>query len=273
MDYKLHYDTLVTRARGRTLSGYTETHHIVPLCVGGLDVPDNLVVLTAREHYIAHALLVKIYYNTEHIHKLVYAFNFMCCDSHNGNRINGHSKNKTYALARELFSKFHPMHNIETKEKMMKSLQAYYDNTPAEDRYRVDRITVECACGCGGTFIKKETEKKIYLPNHGRKQVWSDPDLLDRQSKMMSNLISKLAPEELSVRIRNSLGSADPVARGKAISAGKSGKKTNQKEIEILKYGTMSEIEFENFIDGRTKAIQTRMKNRRQIYYDRINNS
>ena len=40
---------------------YCETHHIIPKSEGGLDEPDNLVNLTAREHYVAHLLLAKIY--------------------------------------------------------------------------------------------------------------------------------------------------------------------------------------------------------------------
>lgn len=40
---------------------YTETHHIVPRCLGGTDEADNLVELTAEEHLCAHLLLTRIY--------------------------------------------------------------------------------------------------------------------------------------------------------------------------------------------------------------------
>lgn len=36
-------------------------HHIVPKCLGGSDEPSNLVVLSGREHFLAHYLLTKIY--------------------------------------------------------------------------------------------------------------------------------------------------------------------------------------------------------------------
>lgn len=42
------------------LDCYTEKHHIIPRSMGGKDTKENLVVLTAREHYIAHLLLTKI---------------------------------------------------------------------------------------------------------------------------------------------------------------------------------------------------------------------
>ncbi len=38
---------------------YYEKHHIVPRSLGGSNDPDNLILLTAREHFIAHLLLPK----------------------------------------------------------------------------------------------------------------------------------------------------------------------------------------------------------------------
>jgi hypothetical protein len=61
MIYGAIYDRLIDRARGRVLAGYCETHHIIPRCLGGPDDPNNLVDLTAEEHYLAHQLLVKLY--------------------------------------------------------------------------------------------------------------------------------------------------------------------------------------------------------------------
>ncbi len=36
---------------------YYERHHIIPRCLDGGDGPDNLVLLTAKEHYVVHHLL------------------------------------------------------------------------------------------------------------------------------------------------------------------------------------------------------------------------
>ncbi len=60
MNYLKVYCNLIRKAENRTPpEGYTEKHHIFPKSIFG----DNsrIVVLTAREHYIAHALLEKIY--------------------------------------------------------------------------------------------------------------------------------------------------------------------------------------------------------------------
>lgn len=61
MNYQAHYDRLVERAKNRILTGYVERHHATPRCMGGTDDKSNIVSLTAREHFVAHQLFVKIY--------------------------------------------------------------------------------------------------------------------------------------------------------------------------------------------------------------------
>ena len=63
MNYSYIYQSLVERGQARMLDSYTESHHIVPKCLGGTDDKSNLVDLTPEEHYVAHQLLVKMYPN------------------------------------------------------------------------------------------------------------------------------------------------------------------------------------------------------------------
>jgi hypothetical protein len=68
MNNKRIYDEIIERAKSRGLNkklldGYFERHHIVPKCLNGTNDKDNLVLLTAREHYLCHWLLVKIHKN------------------------------------------------------------------------------------------------------------------------------------------------------------------------------------------------------------------
>jgi hypothetical protein len=73
MNYPAYYNRLIDRARGRVLTVYKERHHVLPRCMGGTDSPDNLVDLTAEEHYVAHQLLVKMYPdNTKLAHAAVW---------------------------------------------------------------------------------------------------------------------------------------------------------------------------------------------------------
>lgn len=60
MDYQKIYNSLVERARTRIINEFTETHHVVPRCLGGSNKKTNLVELTPEEHYVAHQLLVKL---------------------------------------------------------------------------------------------------------------------------------------------------------------------------------------------------------------------
>lgn len=61
MDYLKIYNSLIKRGKNRQLTGYTETHHIMPKCIGGTNHKCNLVKLTAKEHFICHLLLCEIY--------------------------------------------------------------------------------------------------------------------------------------------------------------------------------------------------------------------
>lgn len=65
MDYLKIYNRLVQSRKFRgldkkALDFYTEKHHIVPRAVGGNNAKANLVLLSAREHFLAHKLLWKI---------------------------------------------------------------------------------------------------------------------------------------------------------------------------------------------------------------------
>ena len=83
MNYQKIYDSIVQKAKSenriklkRTDENfiYYENHHIIPRCLGGSDDKSNLVLLTAREHFIAHKLLVEIYPKD---YKLVYSLHNM----------------------------------------------------------------------------------------------------------------------------------------------------------------------------------------------------
>lgn len=75
MEYQKIHDQIIERARNRQLEGYKERHHIIPRCMGGTDEIENLVDLTAREHFIVHWLLHRIHPSN---HLISYAFHAMC---------------------------------------------------------------------------------------------------------------------------------------------------------------------------------------------------
>lgn len=66
----------LTSKQDRRLGCYIEKHHIIPRSMGGKDTKENLVVLTAREHYIAHLLLTKCVEN-KYKGKILHAYIMM----------------------------------------------------------------------------------------------------------------------------------------------------------------------------------------------------
>ena len=59
--YTSYYNNIINKAKKRLLDGYYETHHIIPKSLGGSNLKKNLVNLTAREHFVCHLLLTKMY--------------------------------------------------------------------------------------------------------------------------------------------------------------------------------------------------------------------
>lgn len=104
MNYLKLYNNIIDRAKTRTMEGYKETHHIIPKSCGGTDDKFNLVDLTAKEHFICHLLLAKIYENDIVKHKkCVRAFIMMLvCESGNQKR---YITSKQYQNLKEKFSK------------------------------------------------------------------------------------------------------------------------------------------------------------------------
>ena len=83
--YKQWYTDITDRAKHRVLETYTESHHILPRSLGGGDEANNLVNLTAREHFVCHWLLVKMTTGQEH-HKMLNALRMMRAENLNQQR-------------------------------------------------------------------------------------------------------------------------------------------------------------------------------------------
>ncbi len=106
MNYEKHYQSLVESRRRireskRTL-GY-ELHHIIPKSLGGNNDATNLVLLTYREHFVAHWLLAKIHKDKASIH---YAFLCMLRDPHGDRKLTS----RMIATIKQNFSEFKSWH-------------------------------------------------------------------------------------------------------------------------------------------------------------------
>lgn len=120
MNYQKIHDAIINRASGRTKKDghYYERHHIIPdFCFiarsrkgpkghlpGNPNAPENIVLLTPREHFIVHLLLYKILRATRYEYKAASAlmwFSTKVVGEHpRGCNFSGNSKK--YARYREL---------------------------------------------------------------------------------------------------------------------------------------------------------------------------
>ena len=89
MNYQWHYDQLMITRKTRIpeKGKYYERHHILPRSMGGDNSPENLVTLTAREHFLAHWLLWRIHRNNE------MARAFWCMSHFKNNKTQGKNRN------------------------------------------------------------------------------------------------------------------------------------------------------------------------------------
>jgi hypothetical protein len=142
--YSTWYFSLVNDRKNRILpnSVYKEKHHIVPKSLGGNDSADNLVKLTAREHYIAHLLLVKMF---DGDNKMKMSFALRCMSNFQNKYHQRYTPpSKIYEIARKHAAiassekntghpNYNKFHTTETKEKLsIKAKERLSALTPEE---------------------------------------------------------------------------------------------------------------------------------------------
>lgn len=121
MKYLKWYYNIINKAflekRIKSNNQYYEMHHIKPLSKGG----KRTVLLTAREHFIVHLLLTKIYPKDK---KLIYAFHMMFVTSDNQERYLPISK--WYEYKRKIFIDNHPTKDVKIREYISKRTSETY---------------------------------------------------------------------------------------------------------------------------------------------------
>ena len=105
---KLYYK-ITSNAKQRITDGYTELHHIIPQSMGGSNDKENIVELTAREHFICHWLLIKMTEGKDRS-KMLYALNGMKA----GNRYQQRYHTKITARVYEKYRIEHAHNHSET---------------------------------------------------------------------------------------------------------------------------------------------------------------
>ena len=160
MDYKFVYENIIEKAKNRTEElEYYEKHHILPKSLGGSNDENNLVKLTAREHFICHWLLVKMYQKGSlQRNKMLYAFHRMCYSDPNG-RGKRKINSKTFEKYRIELSTFIGERNKNlTKEKNSMFGKSWYTNRNTGE-IKVFKVQPDDTWIKGRNFFKGESCK------------------------------------------------------------------------------------------------------------------
>jgi len=165
MNWTKHYELLIEKAKNRDLQGYTELHHIIPKCMGGSNKKDNLVRLTAREHFIAHLLLTKIYPDKSY---LIRAVQMMCVQYKNQER----SMNRMYGWLREKFSKEISINQTGEKNSQFGTCWIYNKDLKKSKKIKKDELNI---------WLNKGWTK-------GRKLVFKECKFCHKKIKDLSNI-------------------------------------------------------------------------------------
>lgn len=99
-----------------------QTHHIIPKCMGGTNNPDNLVVLSYKQHRVVHRLLINMTEGQDRI-KMSYAYSWFGKSAGNYKRgkDNNFAQPEMIELVRERMINNNPMKNPKQRERMSKT--------------------------------------------------------------------------------------------------------------------------------------------------------
>lgn len=128
--YAKWYFLLIEKAKNRAERVKGEDHHILPRSLGGSEETDNRVMLTCREHFIAHLLLSRAVNGTENQYKMLKAIKYMMLIGADRFGLSTNSKKyeftKTYVNSQfaEAMSKFMKEQHYKFPEKFKKTLES-----------------------------------------------------------------------------------------------------------------------------------------------------
>jgi len=184
MNYKrIYYQLICKRKNNVILNQYKEKHHIFPASLYPKYKKEkwNIIELTAREHFIAHALLAKIYGG-----KMIFAFNMMSVSSNKQNRYNSKLFEYNRIKLAKLISESRKGKKLSLKTK--KKISDAYHNLSIEEKNRRKKHRI-------GSKASIELKKKI---SDGYNNL-SEEKKKDMSNKRKETINNKSIAEKLKI--------------------------------------------------------------------------
>jgi hypothetical protein len=211
MNYQKIYDALITKAKSRPTEPeqYYESHHVRPRCLGGGDNEENLVLLTAEEHYVAHQLLVKLNPGHGGLAYAAYLMTIFCARKQGRvtNKLFGWvrkakvSSHKEFMNTPEMKAKFSELHKGKTvsEETRKKLSEANIGKTHSEEtKLKMSKTRTGRKRGP----MSEEQKLKLSIAHMGKKNPHSGKPLSEETKRKISegNKGKKLTSEAITKR-------------------------------------------------------------------------
>lgn len=200
MNYLKVYCNIIRKAENRTPpEGYTEKHHTFPISIFGKN--NRVVVLTGKEHYIAHALLEKAFIkrygiDNEKSRKMTYAFWMMRASQdrkHNRYYNSTLYENLKNRWRKSLSGKNNPFYGKKHPEELIR----YFSESQKGNKHHNY-----------GKSLSKEHKRKISISHTGKNKP---PLTEEHKEKLRKSNIGKKHSEETKSKIKISkLGKNNP---------------------------------------------------------------
>lgn len=201
--YITWYTAITDRARARIIDGYTERHHVIPKSLNGTDDKINLVDLTAREHFICHWLLSKMY-TGEAKAKMIYVLNGMKRGNEFTQRYETKITARVYENLKKEFSRVHSatMSGRQANNKgrpMSEAQKIKIRETKASNPFKpTDEWKAALAARRTGQTHSEETKLKMSLAANGKPK---GPMSEENKLKISQGTKGKSKPEGMGAKL------------------------------------------------------------------------
>lgn len=174
--YTKWYYKIIENRKVNAYDGYTERHHIIPRCMNGSDDLENLVDLSAREHFVCHLLLRKMTTGNNK-RKMTIALGAMMMQY----------QHERYICSSYMYEKYRFVFASEQSELMKDNW-----NNPS---FKEERVAKYRELWNDVSYRKKRTDRM--------KELWNDPQLKKKRTEgLKKSLADPVKIENLHNRLR-----------------------------------------------------------------------